>query len=217
MCQGIGCQANSQPSRCPNCNGTGQVQRVQQSIFGRFANVTTCPQCHGEGTIITDPCPQCRGTGREKRQRNIQVQIPAGVDSGSRIRLTGEADAGNRGGSAGNLYISLSVEPHEFFIRDGDDILCELPINFAQAALGAEIKIPTLEGEEKLKIPAGTQTGKVFRFKNKGIAHLHGGGRGDQLVQLTIETPESLNKDQRRLFEELADSLGPNNLPRRKK
>jgi len=216
LCQGIGCQPNSQPTRCPNCNGTGQVQRVQQSIFGRFTNITTCPQCHGEGRIITDPCPQCRGTGREKRQRNIAIKIPGGVDDGSRIRLNNEGDAGVRGGPPGNLYLSLSVKEHEFFTRDGDDVVYELPINFAQAALGTEVDVPTLEGTEKLKIPTGIQTGKVLRLKNKGIQHLHRGGRGDQLVIITVSTPESLTKRQRQLFEELADSLGPVNNPHRK-
>jgi len=209
LCQGIGCKPGSQPSRCPNCNGTGQVRQVRQTIFGRFTNITACPQCHGEGRIITEPCPQCRGTGREKRQRSILVRIPAGVDDGSQIRLIGEGESGLRGGSPGNLYISLSVLPHEFFVRDDDNILYELPINFAQAALGAEVEVPTLDSKTKLKIPAGSQTGKVFRLKAQGIPHLHGNGRGDQLVTLFIVTPESLTKEQRRLFQELADSLGP--------
>ena len=208
LCQGIGCQPNSQPSRCPNCNGSGQVRRVQQSIFGRFTNITTCPQCHGEGRIITDPCPQCRGTGKEKQRRSILVKIPAGVDDGSRIRLSSEGDVGARGGSSGNLYISLSVKQHKFFTRDDNNILYELPINVAQAALGTEVEVPTLDGKEKLKIPAGSQTGDVFRLKNKGIPHLHGRERGHQLVKLVVVTPESLTKGQRQLFEELAKTLG---------
>ena len=209
LCQGIGCAPNSQPSRCPNCNGNGQVRRVQQSIFGRFTNITTCPQCHGEGRIITNPCPRCQGTGKEKHLRGIVVKIPAGVEDGSRIRLSGEGDAGVRGGSPGDLYLGLSVKQHEFFTRDGDDILYELPISFAQAALGAEVEAPTLEGNTKLKIPAGSQTGEVFRLKNKGIPHLQSRGRGDQLVRLLVITPHSLTKEQRQLFEELAKTLGP--------
>jgi len=209
LCQGTGCKPGSQPSRCPNCNGTGQVRRVHQSIFGRFTNTTTCPQCHGEGRIITEPCPQCRGTGKEKRQRSILVKIPAGVDDGTQIRLRGEGEAGTRGGSSGNLYITLSVRPHQFFTRDGDDTLYELAINFAQAALGAEVEVPTLDGEVKLKIPAGCQTGKVFQLKNKGIPHLHRSGRGDQLVTLRVVTPDKLTKKQRQLFQELANSLSP--------
>ena len=209
LCQGIGCKPGSQPSRCPNCNGSGQVRRVQQTIFGRFVNTATCPQCHGEGRIITEPCPQCRGTGMEKRQRRIPVRIPAGVDDGSQIRIRGEGEAGLRGSSPGNLYVILSVLPHQFFIRYGDNILYELPINFAQAALGAEVEAPTLDGKTKLKIPAGSQTGKVFRLKAQGIPHLRRSGRGDQLVTLVVVTPESLTEEQRQLFQELANSLGP--------
>ena len=209
LCQGTGCQPNSQPSRCPNCNGTGQVRRVQQSIFGRFSNITICPQCDGEGRIITEPCSRCRGTGKEKLQRKIAVKIPAGVEDGSRIRLSGEGDAGIRGGPPGNLYISLSVKQHKFFVRDGDNILYELPINFTQAALGAEVEVPTLDGNEKLKLPAGSQTWEVLRLKNKGVPHLHRSGRGDQLVRLLVVTPDSLNKRQRQLFEELGKTLGP--------
>lgn len=207
LCQGSGCQPNSQPSQCPNCNGNGQVRQVQQSIFGRFTNITICPQCHGEGKIITDPCPQCRGTGKEQRQRSIAVKIPAGVEDGSRIRLSGEGDQGVKGSPSGNLYLSLSVKRHQFFSRDGDDIHYELPISFTQAALGAEVEVPTLENSDKLKIPAGSQTGKVFRLKNKGISHLHGHGRGDQLVRLLVITPDALTREQRRLLEELAKTL----------
>ncbi len=209
LCRGTGCQPNSQPSRCPDCNGTGQVRRVQQSIFGRFTNITTCPKCRGEGRIITAPCPRCRGTGKEKCQRSILVKIPAGVEDGSRIRLNDEGDAGVRSGPPGNLYLSLSVKQHEFFTRDGDNILYELPVSFAQAALGTEVEVPTLESNVKLKIPAGSQTGEVFQLKNKGVPHLHGRGRGDQLVKLLVVTPESLTERQRQLFEELAKTLGP--------
>jgi len=208
LCQGVGCKPGSQLSRCPNCNGTGQVHRTQQSIFGRFTNITTCSQCHGEGRIITEPCPQCRGTGKEKRQRSILVKVPAGVEDGSQIRIRGEGDAGVRGGSSGDVYITVSVEPHQLFTRDNDDIIYELPINFAQAALGTEVEVPTLDGEVKLKVPAGSQTGKVFRLKNNGIPHLHRNGRGDQLVMLFVVTPESLTEKQRQLFQELANSLG---------
>ena len=217
LCQGIGSKPGSQPTRCPNCNGTGQVRRVQQSLFGRFTNITTCHQCRGEGRIITEPCPQCRGTGKEKHKRNISVSIPAGVDNGSQIRLRGEGDAGTRGGSPGNLYITLSVEEHEFFTRYNDDILYDLPINIVQAALGTEVEVPTLGGKTKLKIPAGSQTGQVFRLKGQGIAHLHGNGCGDQLVTLFVVTPDSLSEKQRQLFRELGDSLNSANMPNPKK
>ncbi len=209
VCQGVGAKPGSQPERCPECNGSGQMRRTQQSIFGRFTNVTTCPQCQGEGRIITDPCPQCRGTGKEKHQRSILVNIPAGVDDSSRIRLSGEGDAGTKGSPAGNLYLNLSIKQHELFQRDGDHVIYQLPVNFAQAALGAEIDVPTLEGSTNLKVPAGSQTGQVFRLKNKGITHLHGRGRGDQLVTLFVVTPDSLNKKQRQLFEELAKTMEP--------
>ena len=209
LCYGTGAKPGSQPSRCANCNGTGQVRRVQRSLFGRFINSTVCEQCHGEGKVITESCPQCRGAGREKQQRRISIKIPAGVEDGSQIRLSGEGDAGMRGGSSGDLYVSLKVLKHEFFTRDGDDILYELPINFAQAALGNEVEVPTLYGEPKLSIPAGSQTGKEFRLKNKGIAHLHRNGRGDQIVRLLVVTPESLTKEQRKLFQELASTLKP--------
>ena len=213
LCHGVGSKPGSEPGRCPNCDGTGQVHRVQQTIFGRFTNITTCSQCHGEGRIITDPCPQCRGTGRERRQRSILVKVPAGVDGGSQIRLRGEGEAGLRGGSPGNLYVALSVLPHELFIRDGDNILYELPINFTQAALGAEVEVPILDGKVKLKVPASSQTGKIFRLKGQGVTRLHRSGRGDQLVTLLVVTPESLTKQQRWLFEELANSFGPANMP----
>jgi molecular chaperone DnaJ len=209
LCHGLGAKPGSQPSRCPNCNGTGQVRRVQRSLFGRFINTTICSQCQGEGKIITEPCPQCRGSGREKHQRRILVKIPAGVDDGSQIRLRGEGEAGIRGGSPGDLYVSLSIAKHELFTRDGDDILYELPINFAQAALGAEVEVPTLQGKAKLTIPPGSQTGRIFRLKAQGIPHLHRSGRGDQLVRLFVVTPESLTKQQRELLEELAKTLEP--------
>ena len=217
QCQGSGSRPGSQPSRCTECDGSGQVRRVQQSIFGRFTNIAACPKCNGEGRVITDPCPNCRGTGRERNRRNIMVKIPAGVGNGSRIRLSGEGDAGIRGGSPGNLYIGLSVKEHELFVRDDDDILYEMPINFAQAALGTEVEVPTLNGDTKLKIPPGSQAGKVFRLKNKGVPHLYGRGQGDQLVRLRVITPESLTKKQRQLFEELARELGTDKNTDRKK
>jgi len=207
-CRGTGAKAGSQPVRCPNCNGTGQVRRVQRSLFGSFINTTVCDRCHGEGQAIAEPCPQCQGKGQEKQPRRISVKIPAGIQNGTQIRLSSEGDVGSRGGSSGDLYVTIGVREHELFVRDGDDIICELPVNFAQAALGDEVEIPTLYGKEKITIPSGSQTGKGFRLKNKGVAHLRRNGRGDQIVKLRVVTPESLTKEQRQLFEELAASLG---------
>jgi molecular chaperone DnaJ len=207
QCHGIGSRPGTQPQQCPDCSGSGQIRRVQQSIFGRFTNIATCPRCRGEGRVITDPCPNCRGTGKEKFQRSIMVNIPAGVDTGSRIRLTGEGDAGGRGGSAGNLYVNLEIKKHDFFVRENDDIIYELPVSFAQAALGTEVEVPTLHGDVSLKVPSGTQTGHVFQLKGKGIPHLQGRGQGNQLVVLKVITPESLTKKQRQLFEELAAEM----------
>lgn len=207
VCKGVRSNPGSQSERCPNCNGSGQVRRTQQSIFGSFTNVVTCPQCHGEGKIITDPCPQCRGTGKEKSERSISVKIPAGVDNGTQIRLSGEGEAGERGGRPGNLYVTLAVSEHEFFTRVGDDIRYELPVNFAQAALGAEMVVPVLDGDVTIKIPPGSQTGHIFKLKNKGIPHLQRRGRGDQYVVLKVVTPDSLSKKQRQLFEELAGTF----------
>jgi len=194
MCQGTGSKPGSSPSRCPNCDGSGQVRRIQQSLFGRFAHTVPCPQCQGEGRII-----------------------PAGVDNGAQIRLGGEGEAGRKGGPAGDIYISLSVKEHELFTRHNYDLLYELPVNFVQAALGTEVEVPTLNGKAKLKIPAGSQTGQMFKLKGQGVPHLRGGGRGDQLVSLFVATPDSLNKKQRQLLEELGESLNPGNMPKPKK
>jgi molecular chaperone DnaJ len=207
-CHGTGSNPGSQPKRCPGCDGTGSVRRVQRSLFGQFINTAVCSQCGGEGRIITDPCRECKGTGTQKRKRRIVVRVPAGVDDGNSIRLSGEGEAGWRGGSPGDLYVVLSVGRHRFFHREGDNVIFELPINFAQAALGDEVEVPTLYGASKLKIPAGSQAGEIFRLKDRGVPHLHGGRRGDQLVKLFVVTPESLTKEQRRLFEELARSFG---------
>jgi molecular chaperone DnaJ len=208
-CQGTGHPPRNPPSQCPNCNGSGQVRRVQQSIFGRFTNIAACPRCHGEGRVFTQVCSRCRGSGMEKHRRSILVEIPGGIDDGSRIRITGEGDAGTRGGPPGNLYLNVTVKPHEFFTRVGNDVLFELHINFTQAALGDEIEVPTLEGNTKFKIPPGSQTGQFFKLKKSGIPHLHGGGRGDQLVQLLVVVPDSLTKKQRELLEELGKTFGP--------
>ena len=217
LCRGLGSEPGSQPTKCLNCDGTGQVRRVQQSIFGRFVNLTTCEHCHGEGRVITHPCSRCRGEGRERQRRHIVINIPPGVDSGAQMRLSGEGEAGVKGGSPGNLYVSITLEPHPLFRREGDDITYDLPINFAQAALGDEVEVPTMDGQVKLKIAPGAQTGKGFRLRDRGFPHLHRGGRGDQLVRIYVVTPQSLEEDQRRLLQELAGTLGKATMPVKEK
>jgi molecular chaperone DnaJ len=217
ICHGLGSKPGVDPVRCPTCNGTGQVRRVQQSVFGRFTNIATCSQCRGTGTIIKEPCPQCRGAGRERVERTVSVRIPAGVDNGAQVIMRGEGDSGTRGGSAGNLFISITVKPHVFFVRRGDDIVYELPVNFIQAALGDEVEVPSLVGKTKIKIPPGSQTGKLFRMKGQGIAHVNRNGRGDQLILLVVLTPNSLNDRQKQLMKELGNSFTPDNLPNREK
>ncbi|MGD8466153.1 MAG: molecular chaperone DnaJ, partial [Anaerolineae bacterium] len=179
QCKGSGAEPGTQPIRCPQCNGTGEVRRQQQTILGSFVQVTTCPRCQGEREIVTTPCTRCRGQKAVQVERTISVKIPAGVDNGTRIRLAGEGEPGVRGGPPGNLYVELRVEPHEYFRRTDTNILLELDINITQAALGDKIRIPTLDGDEELVIPAGTQTGEVIRLRDKGVPHLRRNGRGD--------------------------------------
>lgn len=217
VCRGSGSQPGSPPVTCPNCSGSGQVRRVQTSIFGQFVNVAVCERCRGEGRILTNPCLQCRGEGKERRKRRIAVRIPGGIDDGYQIRLTGEGNAGTPGGAPGNLYIYLRVNRHELFTREGDDILYELPVNFAQAALGDEVEVPTLDGTVHLRITPGTQSGKVFHIRDKGVFHVRGGGRGSQLVKVMVVTPESLDEHQKALFQELARTLGKEVMPSEEK
>jgi len=191
---------------CPNCRGAGQV-RTQQ---GFFSIATTCPQCRGEGMIISDPCPRCHGQGRMRQAASLSVRIPPGVDNGSRLKLRGEGEDGIGGGPAGDLYVVIHVREHPLFARQDNDVVIEVPISFPVAALGAEIEVPTLDGKVTLKIPAGTQSGKVFRLRGKGFVDLHGYGRGDQLVRIKVETPRRLNARQRELLEEFAKVSGEN-------
>ncbi|MDP2728034.1 MAG: molecular chaperone DnaJ [Dehalococcoidia bacterium] len=207
-CSGSGSEPGTQPAKCPNCNGLGQVRRVQQSIFGQFVNVATCPRCHGEGRIITSPCTKCKGTGKMRQTHRLAVNIPPGVDDGSQLRLSGEGEPGAKGGRPGDLYMSISVLKHKLFRRQGSDVLYDLPLTFPQAALGDEVEVPTLDGPQPLKIPSGAQSGKVFNLRNRGIPHLRGGGRGDMLIRVRVVTPESLTEYQRKLLQELANTMG---------
>lgn len=208
VCQGSGAEPGTQPIRCPQCNGTGEVRRAQQTILGQFVSVSTCPRCNGEREIATTPCTNCRGQRRVQVTRKLAVNIPAGVDDGMRIRLAGEGEPGERGGPTGNLFVVLHVKPHPLFQRQENDILLELPVNIVQAALGAELEVPTLDGTTKLTIPAGTQHGEVFRLRGKGVPILRSSRRGDQLVGVRVVVPEKLNDKQRKLLNELGESLG---------
>ncbi|WP_003542315.1 molecular chaperone DnaJ [Desulfotomaculum nigrificans] len=208
VCGGSGSAPGSRPKTCDMCHGTGQVQYAQNTPFGRIVQSRTCDKCRGSGKIIERPCPNCRGAGQVKKTRSIHVKIPAGVDEGSRLRLSGEGEAGLRGGPPGDLYIYITVRPHKFFVREGNDIICEVDLSFAQAALGATIEVPTLEGTAELKIPEGTQTGTIFRMRGKGIPYLNGSGRGDQHVRVKVVTPTKLTERQRELLKEFAKISG---------
>lgn len=212
-CRGVGSRPGTNPERCPDCDGNGEVRRIQQSLFGRFVHTATCPRCHGEGTVITHPCPQCKGSGREKAKRKLTVTVPPGVDESNSMRFRGEGEAGIYGGSPGDVYVTFSITPHDVFVRRGTDILYELPINFAQAALGNSVEVPTVDGKTTLKIPPGTQNDKVFRIRGKGVPRLDGKSRGDQLVIIRVVTPRSLKDNQQRLFQELAETLPEAEMP----
>ena len=204
-CRGSGAEPGTDPVRCPKCNGTGEVR--QRAPLFNMVTVTTCDQCRGEGVVIAIPCRECRGEGRVRQGRKLGVKVPAGVDGNSQIRISGEGEAGPRGGPHGNLYVTLDVQPHEFFVRDGNNVLLELRLNVAQAALGTELEVPTVDGKAPLKVPPGTQTGATFTIRNKGVPFLRQNGRGDQVVVARVVVPERLSDQQRRLFQELAQSF----------
>lgn len=207
-CHGTGAKPGTHPKECPHCHGTGQLNTEQQTPFGRIVNRRVCHYCGGTGKIITDKCKTCGGTGRVKKRRKIHVKIPAGIDDGQQLRVAGQGEPGINGGPAGDLYIIFHVRPHELFERDGDDIYCEIPIAFNQAALGDEIEVPTLHGKVKLKIPAGTQSGTKFRLRGKGVPNVHGHGTGDQHVIARIVTPRKLTERQKQLLREFAEASG---------
>jgi len=210
-CSGAGSEPGTEVSSCTTCRGTGQVRRSQRSIFGQFAQVTPCPACRGSGKVIKTPCTSCRATGIERRKRKISVTIPAGVEAGMQVRLTGEGDTGRDGGPAGNLYVHLDVRDHSQFYREGNDLLYALSVNVAEAALGVEKKVPNLDGgTETVKVPQGTQPGTEFRIRGKGVPHLHGNRRGDLRVMVNLQVPQALDAQQRKLLEQLAHALNPN-------
>jgi molecular chaperone DnaJ len=210
LCTGSGAKPGTQPETCATCRGTGYVRHTQNTLLGTFQTTAPCTKCRGEGRVVPNPCPQCNGQGRLRRARERVVPVPPGVDSGSRIRLGGEGDAGVRGGDHGDLYIVVYVKPHDIFERRGNDIVCEVPISFARAALGGQITVPVLGGSEKLTIPEGTQTGKPFVLRGRGIPDLNGRGRGDEHVIVRVQVPTRLSADQKSLLKQFAHSLGEN-------
>lgn len=208
-CGGSGAKAGSKVERCGACGGRGRVSASN----GIFNVIQTCDRCGGEGSVVRTPCPECDGRGRVRKKDEITVTIPAGVDTGSRLRMHGAGEAGERGGPSGDLYIVLEVEPHEIFERHGSDIYCEVPLSFVTATLGGEVEVPTLEGKIKMKIPAGTQSGKVFRLRGKGVVDVHGRGRGDQLVKAQVEVPTDLTADQKKALKEFGRLTGEDSGP----
>jgi len=215
-CKGTGAKKGTTPEKCSHCNGTGQVQYRQNSPFGQFITTRTCDACHGEGKIIKDPCTECKGKGKVRKNVKIMLNIPAGIDDGQTISLRGEGDHGLRGGPPGDLFVTVNVKPHPIFKRQGNDVVCEIPITFVQAALGAELEVPTLDGKVKYNLPEGTQTGSIFRLKGKGIPYLRGSGRGDQYVKVEIDVPKKLNDRQKALLREFAEISGDEVYERRK-
>ena len=207
-CNGSKAEPGTSAVRCTTCNGQGEVRQSRQTLFGSMVQVTDCPTCQGQGEIVETPCKVCSGRGIVRVTRSKMVELPGGVDTGTRIRLNGEGQPGQNGGPNGDLYLSVRVEKHKFFHRREYDILLNLDINIAQATLGADVEVPTVDGPEELSIPAGTQPGKVLRMRGKGVPHLRSDRRGDQLVMINVEVPKRLNGEQRELLEQLADSLG---------
>ncbi|MEH6941196.1 molecular chaperone DnaJ [Bacillus sp. JJ722] len=207
-CDGTGAKQGTKVEKCSYCSGSGQVNIEQNTPFGRIVNRTTCRQCHGTGKNIPNKCSTCSGTGKVKKRKKINVKIPAGIDDGQQLRVTGQGEPGVNGGPSGDLFVVFHVREHEFFERDGDDVYCEVPLTFVQAALGDEIEVPTLHGKVQLKIPAGTQTGTRFRLKGKGIPNVRGYGQGDQHIIVKLITPRKLSEKQKQLLREYAEVSG---------
>lgn len=207
-CSGSGAEPGTRPETCSECRGAGQVRRAQRTFLGSFVNITTCPRCNGKGSVVKSPCHTCNGSGRAVVTRRINVTIPAGVDDGITMRLSGQGEPGELGGMGGNLYINLNVKPHPYFKRRNNDVILEVQINLAQAALGNSIKIPTLDGTREINITAGTQPGAIYRLRGLGIPQLRGSGRGDQLIVVQVAVPTKLTEQQRELLQELGTTLG---------
>ncbi len=208
VCSGSGAEPGSRPVTCHTCKGAGEVRQVQQTFLGQMVQVVTCPTCGGRGEIIEKPCSNCRGSGLERKTTRKKVNIPAGIDNGNQVRMIGEGQPGANGGPNGNFYIEIEVAPHKFFRRNGSDILLDIDINMAQAALGDEITIPTLDGDVKLRIPPGTQPGRVFRLKEKGVPILQRTERGNQMVTVNVQIPTALSDEQEELLKTLGKTMG---------
>ncbi|EHQ91720.1 molecular chaperone DnaJ [Desulfosporosinus youngiae] len=204
-CQGSGAAPGTHPTTCSQCHGTGQVKVTQRTPFGQIQTARTCPNCHGEGRTVSSPCSACHGQGKVRKVKTIKITVPQGSEDGLNLRLSGDGEAGSKGGPPGDLYIVLQVKPHKFFERDGNDVYCEVPITFVQAALGAEIEVPTLDGVVSMKVPEGTQTSTIFRLKGHGIPRRRGTGRGDQHVRVVLTTPTKLNEKQKKLLREFGE------------
>ncbi|PKR85121.1 molecular chaperone DnaJ [Heyndrickxia camelliae] len=207
-CHGSGAKPGTKPETCPHCHGSGQLNTEQNTPFGKIVNRRVCNYCNGTGQLIKDKCRTCGGSGKVKKRRKINVKIPAGIDDGQQLRVSGQGEPGINGGPSGDLYVVFHVRDHEFFERDGDDIYCEVPITFTQAALGDEIEVPTLHGKVKLKVPAGTQTGTKFRLRGKGVPNVRGYGVGDQNIHVKVVTPTKLTDKQKQLLREFAEISG---------
>ena len=216
-CHGTGCRGGAPADTCDQCRGTGTVRITRQTAFGAFAQTSACPKCGGTGKLVKDPCPTCRGKGKVRKNKHIEVNIPAGIDDGQSIRVRGEGSAGTNGGPNGDLLVAVSILEHPVFTREGANVLCEMPISFAQAALGADIEVPTLDGKVRYKVPEGTQTGTVFRLRGKGIPYVGYKNRGDQFVTVTVETPQKLTKEQKELLKKFCDAVGEEGQPKIKR
>ena len=201
-CKGSGAKPGTSPVTCKRCNGQGQVKTQTRTPLGYMTNITTCPDCHGTGKVVTDPCRECRGTGKVRKNKTIEVKIPQGINHGQTIQLSGQGEPGERGGPSGDLLVTVRIKPHQIFKRDGFDVFIEIPITFVQAALGATLRVPTLDGVVEYDIPEGTQTGAVFKLKNKGIPYIRGKNRGDQYVTVEVEVPKNITQRQKELLKE---------------
>ena len=216
VCNGTGAKPGTSPVTCTRCGGSGQVTTQTRTPLGYMRNVTTCPECHGSGKTIKDPCQSCRGTGRVRRQRTIEVDIPQGINDGQTMQISGGGEPGTKGGPTGDLLLTIRIKKHEIFTRDNFDVYISMPITFVQAALGATIKVPTISGVVEYDVPAGTQTGSVFRIRGKGVPYIRGKGRGDQYVKVEIETPKNLSQSQKDILRQFDGTTGEKNYGKRK-